>query len=140
MPGLLLEKVANLFKVKGEANMQQTTKLKGLTDIPTMKIVQRGLMRNPDQVFNELTQLNREKVRLYQERIFWQEKIDRIEARLNQIVNIMKLLQQQMEGHEESFKQQMERGTASKESPSTVQVAKPAVDEEEIRKEMVIRY
>ena len=121
--------------------MQRTTRLKGLTDIPTMKIVQQGLMRNPDQVFNELTQLNREKVRLYQERIFWQEKIDRIDARLNQIVQIMKSLQQQMEEHEESFKQQIEQGAMPKEGPPHVQAAEqPILEEEEKRSEMVIRY
>ena len=126
--------------------MQKTNRLKGLSNILTMKVVQRGLMRNPDQIFNELTQLNREKTRLYQEKIFWQEKIDLIEARLLQIEQIMKSLQEQMEGQEKSLQQQMEPGALPKERDLKVQDAKQTAGDvqdagqEEIRNEIVIRY
>jgi FtsZ-binding cell division protein ZapB len=74
-------------------------KLKGIRDIPsTMKLQQSRKLRDQDfddeyEVFNALAQLGREKSRLKQERENWQDRINRIDTRLEEINKLIDLLQ-----------------------------------------------
>ena len=102
-------------------------KLRSLQDIPSaIKNLKSGLRSQGKYdeyaTFNELAQLSRERVRLGKERENWQEKLDRIDARLEQI-----------EKQEESLRQQI----AMKISSHAKGHGQPAAKES---REMVLKY
>ena len=66
-------------------------RVRGLQDIKT---VTNSGQRKRLETLNELAQLQREKVRLEQEKKNWQKRIDSIEARLEQVAEKEKWLQQ----------------------------------------------
>jgi archaellum component FlaC len=89
-------------------------KLRSLQDIPSsIKNLRSGLCSQSKhdeyRIFNELAQLSRERGRLGKERENWQEKLDRIDARLEQIEEQEEFLRQQIamkiSSHTEDHKQ-----------------------------------
>jgi len=76
-------------------------KLKGLEDIPSTMSPRRlrRSLTEPDhehEIFSEMARLSREKLWLSRERQSWQERIERIDARLKEVAKLEESLQQQM--------------------------------------------
>jgi hypothetical protein len=128
------------YNLRGEANMRNS---KGLRDIPTMKHVEQAQFRSPDQVFNKGVQLNREKMRLYKERIFWLEKIKQIDERLIQIEELQKVVHRKMTAQEEALKQHIAHDMMPQKNVSTGQDMQQTTQdrgEEKTHNKTVLRY
>jgi predicted nuclease with TOPRIM domain len=97
------------------------TRLRGLQDIPSiMKLehARRSRAYTQDdeyEIFNELAQLGRERTRLIRERENWQEKIDRIDARLTDIEEAEERLRQRIDMKRASYHADQTNGKEGRE-------------------------
>lgn len=79
------------------------TKLKGLRHIPSLMKVERKFnnqTENEYEMLNGLAQLGREKLRLNKEKENWQERLDAIDERLEEIRDLEKSLKEKLYGSE----------------------------------------
>jgi predicted nuclease with TOPRIM domain len=105
-------------------------KLRGVRDIPSSMKLRRSVRVRAQseyeyEILNELTQLGREKARLCKEKENWQEKIDRINARLSEIEELERSLHRRIAIRENT-------------APDVQDVPKQAVGKE--GREVVIKY
>jgi len=114
--------------------MRLPARVRGLQDIKT---VTNSGQRQRLETLNELAQLQREKVRLEQEKENWQKRIDRIDTRLEQVAEKETWLQQWLVQEDRALEAQ-ETGRQER-SGAAIMREKRAAAEEPVHT-MTMRY
>lgn len=103
------------------------TKIRGIQYVPSIMKIKGGLqrrVRSQYEMFNELAQLGREEEGLNKEKKNWQERIEQIHKRLEEIGELQESLQQQI-------------GAKNKTTRDVQDVEQAAGNE---KREVVVRY
>ena len=114
--------------------MRIQARVRGLQDIKT---VTNSGQRKRLETFNELAQLQREKVRMEQEKENWQKRIDSLNARLEQVAEKEKWLQQSLVEEERALDEQ--EASRQERSGAAIMHAQRASAEGPVH-QMTIRY